>query len=55
MIFASHPSVYHLPGTWEKQPLIHHGNWDPIVTSPLVLLVFALLFIGVGYVLSKNT
>ena len=55
MIFLSNPSVYSLPGTWEKQPLIQHGSWDPIITSPLVLLVFAILFLAVGYALSKNT
>ena len=55
MTFASHPSIYHLPGTWEKQPLIHHGHLDPIVTSPIVLLFFAILFLGIGYVLSKHT
>ena len=55
MIFLSNPSVYSLPGTWEKQPLIQHGSWDPIITSPLVFLVFAILFIGIGYALSKRT
>ena len=25
--FLSRPSVYTLPGTWEKQPLIKHGNY----------------------------
>ena len=26
--FLSKPSVYTLPGTWEKQPLIGHGNYS---------------------------
>jgi len=31
MIFLSKPSVYNLPGTWEKQPdvLVHHFNLTP--------------------------
>ena len=32
MIFLSTPSVYHLPGTWEKQPdaIIPHLNLTPV-------------------------
>ena len=26
--FISRPSVYTLPGTWEKQPLIGHGHYS---------------------------
>ena len=31
MIFLSKPSVYNLPGTWEKQPdaIIHHLSLTP--------------------------
>ena len=28
-LFLSRPSVYTLPGTWEKQPLIPHGHLGP--------------------------
>ena len=30
--FLSRPSVYTLPGTWEKQPLIKHGNYAGLAT-----------------------
>ena len=46
MIFLSRPSVYNLPGTWEKQPdaLIPHFNLTPdqgfIFFFVLVLLGF---------------
>ena len=29
MIFLSRPSVYGLPGTWEKQPMIEHFHLTP--------------------------
>ena len=28
-LFLAKPSVYTLPGTWEKQPMIHHLNLSP--------------------------
>jgi len=42
MIFLSKPSVYHLPGTWEKQDdvLIHHLNLTP---DQGLILFFGLL------------
>ena len=43
MIFLSSPSVYHLPGTWEKQPMIHHLNLTP---DQGFILFFGLLLFG---------
>ena len=40
MIFLSKPSVYNLPGTWEKQPLIPHLNLTP---DQGLILFFGLL------------
>ena len=40
MIFLSTPSVYNLPGTWEKQPLIPHLNLTP---DQGLILFFGLL------------
>ena len=37
MIFLSSPSVYHLPGTWEKQPLIEAGLAIPIFIGIIVI------------------
>ena len=49
MIFLSTPSVYNLPGTWEKQPMIHHLNLTPeqgfIVF--FLLLLFSLVVYGI--------
>ena len=49
MIFLSKPSVYNLPGTWEKQPMIHHLNLTPeqgfIVF--FLLLLFSLVVYGI--------
>ena len=49
MIFLSRPSVYNLPGTWEKQDdvLIQHFNLTP---DQGLILFFGLLLLGlVGY------
>tara|TARA_B100000427_G_C15150067_1_gene438342 strand:- start:129 stop:422 length:294 start_codon:yes stop_codon:yes gene_type:complete len=37
MIFLAKPSVYHLPGTWEKQPLIEPGLAIPILIGVVVI------------------
>ena len=51
MIFLSRPSVYHLPGTWEKQPdvLIPHFNLTPDQGFILFfgLLVLSLVAYGI--------
>ena len=38
MFFASHPSVYTLPGTWEVQPDI---MYDPTLLDMCASVVFA--------------
>jgi len=43
MIFLSKPSVYNLPGTWEKQPMIQHLNLTP---DQGFILFFGLLLFG---------
>ena len=45
MIFLSNPSVYNLPGTWEKQPdaIIPHLNLTP---DQGLILFFGLLLLG---------
>ena len=43
MIFLSKPSVYNLPGTWEKQPMIHHLNLTP---DQGFILFFGLVVLG---------
>jgi len=45
MIFLSTPSVYHLPGTWEKQPdaIIPHLNLTP---DQGLILFFGLVLIS---------
>ena len=45
MIFLSNPSVYNLPGTWEKQPdaIIPHLNLTP---DQGLILFFGLLVLG---------
>ena len=43
MIFLSTPSVYNLPGTWEKQPMIHHLNPSP---DQGFILFFGLVLFG---------
>ena len=49
MIFLSRPSVYNLPGTWEKQPdaMIPHLNLTP--DQGLILFFGLLLFGLVGW------
>ena len=37
MIFLSKPSVYNLPGTWEKQPLVDPGLAIPIFIGIVLL------------------
>ena len=37
MIFLAKPSVYHLPGTWEKQPLIEPGLAIPVIIGIVVI------------------
>ena len=45
MIFLSNPSVYNLPGTWEKQPdaIIPHLNLTP---DQGLILFFGLLLLS---------
>ena len=45
MIFLSTPSVYHLPGTWEKQPdaIIPHLNLTP---DQGLILFFGLVLVS---------
>ena len=38
MLFASHPSVYTLPGTWEAQPDV---VYDPTLLITSAVVVFA--------------
>ena len=47
MIFLSKPSVYNLPGTWEKQPMIQHLNLTP--AQGFILFFVLLLFGLVGW------
>ena len=49
--FLSRPSVYTLPGTWEKQPLIKHGNYAGLppegqIIAIILILLFLLSFIS---------
>ena len=44
MIFLSNPSVYTLPNTWEKQPLVEPGLAIPIFIG---LIVIGLLGYGI--------
>ena len=43
MIFLSKPSVYNLPGTWEKHPMIQQLNLSP---EQGFILFFGLLLFG---------
>ena len=43
MIFLAKPSVYTLPGTWEKQPLI-----DPGLAIPIIIGVIVIGLLGYG-------
>ena len=48
--FLSRPSVYTLPGTWEKQPLIKHGNYGGLPPEgQLVVIILILLLTVTGY------
>jgi len=48
--FISKPSVYTLPGTWEKQPLISHGHYPGLPPQgQLVAIILALLFFVTVY------
>ena len=45
--FLSRPSVYTLPGTWEKQPLIKHGNYAGLPPEgQIIAIILILLFFG---------
>ena len=45
--FLSRPSVYTLPGTWEKQPLIKHGNYPGLPPEgQIVVIILALLLLS---------
>ena len=37
ILFLANPSVYTLPGTWEKQPLIEAGLAIPILIGVVVI------------------
>tara|TARA_Y100001936_G_scaffold34775_1_gene32837 strand:+ start:387 stop:533 length:147 start_codon:yes stop_codon:yes gene_type:complete len=41
MIFLAKPSVYHLPGTWETQPMIVGTEY----TLPVVIILIILAII----------
>ena len=48
--FLSSPSVYTLPGTWEKQPLIKHGNYAGLPPEgQIIAIILILLFLVTGY------
>ena len=50
--FLSRPSVYTLPGTWERQPLIKHGNYAGLPPEgQIVVIILALLLFITGFVL----
>ena len=50
MIFLSTPSVYSLPGTWEKQPdvIIPHLNLTPDQGFILFFVLLVLSLVGYG-------
>jgi len=45
MFFASHPSVYTLPGTWESQPDIMYDPTLLVVSASVVFASAAILSI----------
>ena len=48
--FLSRPSVYTLPGTWEKQPLIKHGNYAGLPPEgQIIAIILILLFLVTAY------
>ena len=48
ILFLAKPSVYTLPGTWEKQPLIEAGLAIPILIG---IVVVALMGYGIYMVI----
>ena len=42
MLFASHPSVYTLPGTWEAQPMV---STDVIYSTTIGMASFGIITI----------
>ena len=52
MIFLSTPSVYSLPGTWEKQPMIDHFHLTPDQGFILFLGLVLLGLVGYGVYLT---
>tara|TARA_B100001250_G_scaffold395674_1_gene400834 strand:- start:2259 stop:2558 length:300 start_codon:yes stop_codon:yes gene_type:complete len=54
MIFLSKPSVYNLPGTWEKQPdaIIPHLNLTPDQGFILFFGLIVLSLVGYGLYLT---
>jgi len=57
MIFLSKPSVYNLPGTWEKQPdaIIPHLNLTPDQGLILFIGLFVLSLVGYGIYLTLGS
>ena len=45
MFFASHPSVYTLPGTWESQPDIMYDPTLLVVSASVVFVSAAIVSI----------
>ena len=43
MLFASHPSVYTLPGTWEAQPMV---STDVIYSTTIGMASFGIITIA---------
>ena len=43
--FLSRPSVYTLPGTWEKQPLIKHGNYAGLPPEGQIIAIIPYIII----------
>ena len=54
MIFLSRPSVYNLPGTWEKQPdaIVPHLNLTPDQGFILFFGLIVLSLVGYGLYLT---
>lgn len=55
MIFLSKPSVYTLPGTWEKQPMIPHAHLTPDQGLILFIGLFVLSLVGYGIYLTLGS
>ena len=43
--FLSRPSVYTLPGTWESQPLIKHGNYAGLPPEGQIVVIILVLLL----------